>query len=404
MAEITINDKSSIESQRTIDERGYMTILNNRVARAGVQYYLGAEFLPEDLQNISKELGRDIGVFDKLGFYRPEDVVFSKNVLDSYDNVDVTLDHPYDKIVDAESYEDKEVVGHVISPGRRSGNWMLVDLMIKSKKGTDAIDSGKVGLSAAYTSTFKPKCGITDSGEKYDMILESVIPNHIAICQVGRAGPEARLSDSKPEIKNMAVIKLADGSKLELNEDNVASIQLAINDAESRAQKVEAELSKVEADRDRLADENEKLKVQTADEAVNEKLKELLVARDGAQLLTGKIVDSASLDANEIRANALDEAGIKCRYTDSGKWADADAAKVEARFDTEVDARAESKQEEAVLVADAETTHQALAADAVKAHLKVNDEASVLAERQRVHQEYLEKNFNKKAAPAAEDK
>ena len=370
MKTLRFNDRSTIkpQSNRTIDSRGYLFVTDNKVARTGVQYYYGADFLKEDLIELSKGIGREIGLFDKVGFYRPPEVVFSPGVLAAYDNIDVTIEHPDDKDVNAYSYREKNVVGHATSPGRIVDGWMLIDLVIKDQTAIDAINNGKEGLSAGYDGEYEPCQGITPEGEKYDMILTKIVPNHIAICQNGRAGHNARLNDNLPSPEKVRMkIKLTDGNTVELSEENGAIIQSALSESARKANEAIKEAETAKARADALQDENATLKAKTTDSEINARLNEIIGVRDGAALITGKITDSAIIDANAIRAQALDDAGIKCKFSDSEKWADADPMKTEARFEAEVELRKEASEVNQAEETAATATHKALMTDAANA-------------------------------------
>lgn len=139
---ITVLDRVSypVTSQREITPEGYLKV-PGRVARIGIQQYLASE------------LGlKDRAPSTLVNIYRPPDEVFASESLDSYDNKEVTIDHP-DDLVDAKSF--KEVTaGHAISPGRTEGDYVVVDLLIKDQYAIDAINRGKAELSAGYTSEY----------------------------------------------------------------------------------------------------------------------------------------------------------------------------------------------------------------------------------------------------------
>ena len=142
---ITLHDRQSfpINTQRIITENGYLRV-PGRVARTGVQQYLAFE----------------LGLTDRppnsiVNVYRPPEEVFSPASLTSYDNTDVTVEHP-DDLVDSTTFKQVSV-GHAISQGRPDeddDSYVVVDYLIKDQEAIDSINRGKAELSAGYTSEY----------------------------------------------------------------------------------------------------------------------------------------------------------------------------------------------------------------------------------------------------------
>lgn len=370
-------------SQRVMLDNGYMQA-PGKVARAGTQRYVGADFDDASLSHISEQRGANVGPLDPIIVYRPPDVVFDPAVMAAFDNIDITIEHPADKNVDSKSYLEKSV-GHSISAGRQEGDWMVVDLLIKAQKAIAAAQQGKVELSAGYDGEYQYAPGTTPDGEAYDLILTSITPNHIALCDTARAGHEARLADSKPNGVEPMKVRLADGQNVDVSDDNATLIQRSIDSAQQAAAAAQRQASEAEAERDALKDENETLKAKTADSAIAARVQEVTAVQRDAALLTGKLADSASIDPHAIRAAALEGAGIKCRYADS--WKDADPAKTEARFDTEVERKQEEADADEDLKARTADSHSKLAGDAAQA-FKANTADSASA-REAGRSEYM---------------
>ncbi|WP_414501708.1 DUF2213 domain-containing protein [Zymobacter sp. IVIA_5232.4 C2] len=335
-------------SQRVVLDNGYMQV-PGKVARAGLQRYVGADFLPADLAAIEQQHGRTIGPLDPIIIYRPPEIVFDPATMAAFDNVDVIIDHTAANFVDTQTYES-DSVGHAISAGRQEGDWMVVDLLIKAQRAIDAIGRGKTALSAGYDGQYRYAPGTTPDGQHYDLILTSIKPNHIALCDIARAGPAARLADSQSTGVLPMKIRLADGTSVDVADENARTlIQRELDSAAQAAQTAQQEASQAVAERDALKDENEKLLARTSDSAIAARVQEVTAVQHDAAQLTGRVADSASIDPHAIRAQALDQMGIKCRYADS--WQNADPARTEARFDAELEKKQAEQEQQSTVAA-----------------------------------------------------
>lgn len=153
-----------------------------RAVRTGVQEYLGAElgdiaiadgFKPDDIVRV----------------YRPAESVFSKDSLRSAVHIPVTVDHP-PVMVDSDNYNEY-AVGETSTDVMRDGEMIAFSIMVKDKRGLDAIDSGKVELSAGYTAEM-----VRVDHKDYDYVMGKPTFNHLAIVDKARAGHKARIGDS----------------------------------------------------------------------------------------------------------------------------------------------------------------------------------------------------------------
>ncbi|WJV61008.1 DUF2213 domain-containing protein [Pectobacteriaceae bacterium C52] len=345
---ITVRDRVSypIPSQREITPEGYLKV-PGRVARVGIQQYLASELGLSD-----RPPGQIVNV------YRPPEEVFKPDSLASYDNMDVTIDHP-DDLVNSTTF--KEVTaGHATSPGRTDDEgYVIVDLLIKDQQAIDEIDKGKVELSAGYTSEYDNTPGIAPDGTAYEYVQRDITINHIALCDQARAGHKARLFDNKPTgVKPMPKVTLDSGVKVEVADENahtliqstIDSLRQRVKDAEEDKEKAEAakdqteeELEKEKAKADAKDEEIEKLKEKTSEDSISRLIAEVVSVRDSAVKIAGEKFSCDSLEPLKIKRTALDSAGIKCRKYDS--WDKAPDAYVTAYFDAEEERR-ESEEEE----------------------------------------------------------
>ena len=339
---VTLTDKSSVPvgSSRVYDDNGFLRV-PARAARIGVQKYLASE------------LGlKDRNPMELIGVYRPPEEVFAADSLASYKDVDVTIEHPED-MVNSETY-DAVSVGHVTSEGRREGDWVVCDLIVKSKDAIKEIENGKVEISMGYEMDLKKRKGTTDSGEDYEFVQTSLKMNHSALVSSARAGKEARIFDTNLKVKQMKVT-LLDGKHVSVDSEEKAmliqsafdSVQNKLKDAEKKAEDMEEEKEKAVADaemakeeKEKAEDELEEEKKKTSDSAIAERVAGVTKALDQAKTIAGKDFSCDSFDLLSIKRKALSDAYPK---TD---WSDKPAAVIEYAFDEKYEEKAEDEDEE----------------------------------------------------------
>ncbi|HEN3281708.1 TPA: DUF2213 domain-containing protein [Yersinia enterocolitica] len=341
---ITVRDRVSfpINSQREMTPEGYLKV-PGRVARVGVQQYLASELGLKD-----RPPGQIVNV------YRPPAEVFDPVSLASYDNKDVTIDHP-DDLVNAQTFK-QVTAGHAISPGRQDSDdpdYVVVDLLIKDQYAIDAINQNKEELSAGYTSEYRYAPGIAPCGTAYEFIQCTITINHIALCDQARAGHLARLFDRNPKgvtpmykvvLDSGARVEVADEATQQLIQSSMDALKKRVSDAEegqekAEAAKDEAEQKKEEAEAkaDAKDEEIEALKEKSSEDAISKRLADVVAARDSAIKIAGAEFSCDAVDPLKIKRAALDSAAIKCRkYT---SWDKAPDAYVSAYFDAEEERR-----------------------------------------------------------------
>ena len=138
------------------------------------------------------------GVFDyrdaegnEWGELRTEDEVFSQESLDSFKQVIVTDDHPRE-FVDVGNVKDVDA-GHVGTDVRRDGRFVRATVTLTDAKTIIAALGGKKQVSCGYTSVVVDDSGELEDGTRYDARQTTIRGNHLAIVDVGRAGPDCAL-------------------------------------------------------------------------------------------------------------------------------------------------------------------------------------------------------------------
>lgn len=168
-------------SKRRTIKNDYLLIEDNIVARTGIQKYTKRELGLGDSNEVINVMRRAEDVFDA-------------DSLASYVQSPITVYHPK-QFVDATNH-DKLAVGDLPEPKPDQESGVIrADLIVKTKRGQQAIGDGLTQLSMGYTANIVLQDGVTDDGTPYQAIQENIRINHIALVPKGRAGI-AQLSDS----------------------------------------------------------------------------------------------------------------------------------------------------------------------------------------------------------------
>lgn len=336
---ILLQDRAAIPvpSQRTYTENGYLKV-PGRVALAG---------------NVQQYLASELGLTDRPGntvvnVYRPPESVFDPASLATYDNADVTVEHPTE-MVDAGTFK-RVAVGHAISPGRQDGSAVVVDLLIKDADAIKAIEDGKCELSAGYMAEYVEQPGTTPDGTPYEFIQRGIAVNHIALCDQARAGRLARLFDHKTPLEAVmshkvtldsgAKVEVADEASAILIQSTIDGLRKRVADAEEEKTKAELAKDEAEAKADALDEENEELKKQASEDSISKRLADVLAVTDAARKLAGAEFTCDSVNPLEIKRAAL-AARLPKRA-----WADKSEAYVLAAWDSEMEKKESEDEEE----------------------------------------------------------
>jgi hypothetical protein len=322
---ITINDRVSYATtEREYLDNGFLK-LPGRVARTGVQDYL------------ARELGLDGDPNRIVKVFRPPEEVFSPESLDTFADVDVTIDHP-DTFVDSETFKSTSV-GHVRGIGVQDGDFVRCDVIVKDKKAIEAIESGKVQLSCGYSSVYKDAL----PGDPYDFIQTDIRINHIAICESARAGAQARLSDSNPigGHEMPVMITLDSGRSVDVSDTaNAAVVAESFDRLTNRATDAETKVEQLTAANDGLKEDLAKATKASSDSAIAKRLATLTTVKAACAKIAGK---SFSCDSIVVVDNQRAALKTKRPKTD---WADKSDIYVQAAFDQEMEKEEEDEEME----------------------------------------------------------
>lgn len=316
---------------------GYL-VVDARVARTGIQKYLGTEVGKPELDTVS--------------VFRPPDEVFADETMKSFAHIPVTDDHPK-VMVTAENWKEHSR-GQTADEIRQEGKFIRVPLMVADGATITKIEGGKRELSAGYTCELVWKDGVTEDGEAYQAVQTKIRANHVAVVQRGRAGKEVRIGDSDTANWGAAPITVAD-TKGDIMSDTLRKVMvdgLSVNTTDEGAQAI----SKLIADRDGL---NRKLTDQETAHKTALDAKDAELAKKDAEIdsLKGKVLDQKGIDAlvakranleataakiaKDVKPAGLSDTELKRAVVTAIKGADSVKDKSEAYVDAAFDILAE---------------------------------------------------------------
>jgi hypothetical protein len=167
-------------SKRVTLPDGSLVIKDSRLARIGVQHYMGSEL------GMTGDSAKSV-----KGVYRPAEEVFDPASMDSFNHLPITIEHPPEFVTPQN--RGKYAVGQV-SNIRRDGDFMIGDIHITDPRGIAALSS-KSQISNGYTNKLDFASG-TFNGQAYDAIQRMIRGNHIALVAQARCGASCRVSDT----------------------------------------------------------------------------------------------------------------------------------------------------------------------------------------------------------------
>lgn len=160
---------------------GYL-VANPRVARTGIQQYLGSELGRNDLATVR--------------VFRPDTEVFKDTAMASMAYKPITDNHP-PVMVDAGNWR-KYSVGQAGGEVARDGEFVRVPMVMMDGSVIKKVADGKKQLSVGYTCDIDWTGG-TFNGQTYDAIQKDIVVNHIAIVDHARGGDKLSIGDAAAE-------------------------------------------------------------------------------------------------------------------------------------------------------------------------------------------------------------
>lgn len=317
--ELTATDSALVEfvfdrTMRRIDLDGHMHVETTPISKANVCPYLGVE-IPG---------GADMGLDPSKVYMLYRDRAELESSAETYENKPLMMKHVG---VSADEPHKFLRVG-TVSNVRYEHPYLKASLAVWDGDAIRAVESkAQRELSCGYRYKADMTSGTID-GVHYDGIMRSIVGNHVALVEAGRAGPDVLVLDSLPPgIQHMKLSVLTAALKPFLAADaKPEEIQTALNIVLAADKKGKDEAAKAAADK-KAKDEKEAK--EAADKARDEKDEgaddedpdmdvgdELPDAPEGGAPKPGgkdkkgkdKAMDSASVDARVKAALAANDA------------------------------------------------------------------------------------------------
>ena len=176
---------SKISGHMIRTPEGYLVCKEVPIARTGTQEYRGMEFGGENPEKI-------------YVVKRPEEEVFSKAALASFEGKPVVDEHPSEDVT-------PENIGRYIKGTCRDvrrgegtlSDCVIADLIIYDKDLIQKIENGKRDISCGYDCLWEP-----EDDDTY--VQREIRGNHVAVVEKGRAGHKVSIRDSRKGGKTMS--------------------------------------------------------------------------------------------------------------------------------------------------------------------------------------------------------
>lgn len=171
-------------SMRTKDVNGRMHVRDCRISKANICPYLGSE-IPN-----ATALGLDPArVYD---LYR--DAQALQDAVPLFERIPLMIVH----VSSTAGEPNKEKIVGAVGNVRWQAPYVVADLTIWDQEGIDAVESEKQQeLSPGYNYTPIMTTGVHE-GRHHDGSMTKIIPNHLALVDIGRTGPDVAVNDSQP--------------------------------------------------------------------------------------------------------------------------------------------------------------------------------------------------------------
>lgn len=176
-------DRASV---RAMDADGRMHVSRTHISKANVCPYYGRE-IPG-----YADLGLDPNKVYRL-WRDPAELAAGAA---SFRNLPLMRRHVQ---VSADDPMKDDVVGSIGSDVEFAAPYLDASLCIWDAAAIAAVESGQLSeLSCGYRYTADMTPGTTPDGEQYDGRMTNIIGNHLALVEVGRAGPDVVVADENP--------------------------------------------------------------------------------------------------------------------------------------------------------------------------------------------------------------
>nr|DAV62176.1 MAG TPA: hypothetical protein [Caudoviricetes sp.] len=176
---------SKISGHMIRTPEGYLVCKDVPIARTGTQEYRGMEFGGENPEKI-------------YVVKRPEEEVFSKAALASFEGKPVVDEHPSEDVTPDNI--GRYIKGTCRDVHRGEGalsDCVIADLIIYDKELIKKVENGKRDISCGYDCLWDP-----ENDDTY--VQREIRGNHVAVVEKGRAGHKVSIRDSRKGGKTMS--------------------------------------------------------------------------------------------------------------------------------------------------------------------------------------------------------
>lgn len=281
---------------------------------------------------------------------RHPDEVFKADSLSTLSLVPMTLGHPSDGMPVTARTAKRSVVGAIGDTVKQDGRFVRAPYVIHDDAAIGEVESGRQReLSCGYNCDLDNTPGVFE-GEAYDSVQRNIRYNHVAILPRGRAGSEVRIdcadveefpfspdtqqSQQATRFDTMKTIRI-DGIDLDVTSpafDQAWQKFLLTNEKTITDLRTENATLKTEADKQRgradgLDTEIEKLKKESAPDAITKKINERVALVAKATKVLGSKYNADGKSDDEIKRAVI------LKVVPAAKLDGQSADYVSARFD-----------------------------------------------------------------------
>lgn len=289
-------DALTLDAPRRTQD-GYMAV-RAKAARTGVYDYLASEpsiadALPE---------GHSFKPTDVVKVLRDENTVFDQAAVRSFIGKPITDDHPHEAVTSDNWREHAR--GVVMGAKWEEGGYLAFDLMLTDADAIAKVEAGKRELSNGYSAALEFGDFTAPDGTKCHARQTSIIGNHVAIVDRGRAGSTCRIADAAT--CESLPSNLFDNLKTEKPVKTMLIDGLTVD--VSNADTAEATIKTLIAARDAATGEVATLKAKTVEDAATIVAKDAEITKLTADLAAAKLTPAQMREAGKAYQLVADKA------------------------------------------------------------------------------------------------
>lgn len=287
----------STKITRVKTKDGYL-VADGILSRTGIQEYTPAELTHGGVTPPTRLMNKPLIKLNRS----PEEVFKNLNGLE---HLPMTLGHPEDDVT-VDNIKDLSV-GITLTPVKRDGDFAGGPIMVQTKDGLNAVESGMDQLSVGYRSEVVFLDEKQSLVKGYDGEITNIIPNHVALVDRARGGENVRIKDAKGDIPMES--RLIDGISIEFTTQAAQAVDKLvgrIGDAEKtktqEAAKLNDQISVLTAQLDATKKELETEKQsRLSDEQVTKLVNEKTALVEKAKHVIGDGTDWTAKTNTEIK-------------------------------------------------------------------------------------------------------